>query len=66
MSMDKGVELMEPLNRSFQSDPGFNAETPRVHEAQGGAVEHTGKFGIGPKKLAKFADTDASHTSSPA
>lgn len=64
MSMDKGVELMEPLNGSFQSDPdALNENTERQETAA--LVENTGKFGIGPKKLAKFADTDGSHNSPP-
>jgi hypothetical protein len=66
---------MEPLNRSnadsFGTDPdaGDVGFTARDHAAtvrpQTDAVESTGRFGIGPKKLAKFADTDASHPSAP-
>ena len=71
---DKGVELMEPLNKSHDSfgtdpDAGDMGFTAREHastvRSEVAAIESTGRFGIGPKKLAKFADTDASHPSPP-
>ena len=60
---DKGVELMEPLNRSFVSDPDALMSQKSEHRAT--IVENSGRFGIGPKRLAKFADTDGSHNSPP-
>jgi len=70
---DKGMELMEPLNGtgSFKTDSdlgdqGFTArDHPVEHREETIGPENTGRFGIGPKKLAKFADTDGSHTSAP-
>ena len=57
---DKAMEMMEPLNGSFKSHDSFNQETGRGREET--VVEATGRFSIGPKKLAKYADTDGSHT----
>lgn len=49
MSINKETELTEPLNASFPQETG------------GHPIEHTGEFGIGPKKLATFCDIDGSH-----
>lgn len=55
---------MEPLNGSFHSHASFDEPaTARVDTAGPVGIESTGRFGIGPKKLAKFADTDGAHES---
>jgi hypothetical protein len=61
---DKEMEMMEPLNASFKSHDSFNMETARPKE-ETMLPEHTGSFSIGPSKLAKYADTDGSHTGPP-
>lgn len=60
---DKEMEMMEPLNASFKSHDSFAMDTARKPEET--IVEATGRFAIGPKKLAKYADTDGSHTGPP-
>lgn len=64
---DKGIEMMEPmLNKSQDSmntdDSMRNVTGRKVAVNIGFVEENTGRFGIGPKKLAKYADVDASHT----
>jgi len=55
---------MEPLNGSFHSHASFENDPARVETAEPTmGIESTGRFGIGPKKLAKFADTDGAHES---
>ena len=55
---DKSMELMERLNDSFATDPDMrSARNPRGDERDDGprptiGPEATGRFGIGPKRLA--------------
>ena len=58
---EKGIQLMEPLT----SERSVNLSEMEQGEPEENIAESTGIFSIGPKKLAKVVNTDASHPSAP-